>query len=140
MNRQNVGQIRILEAFLAVMIIFSAFAVSANLAVTRSNTENSDLAFVGLQALMQLDSDGSLGKFIDESDWVGLRETLNLALPAGISFNLTIYNAQMQQINPTVISNGALTGQKTAFVEYACVSGNPLFHCYIIHLQLAVAK
>ncbi|MGQ9624583.1 MAG: hypothetical protein ACUVUF_03160 [Candidatus Bathycorpusculaceae bacterium] len=140
MSRQNVGQIRILEAFLAVMIIFSAFAVSANLTVTRSNTENSDLAFVGLQALMQLDSDGSLNKLIDESDWVGLRETLSLALPAGISFNLTIYNAQMQQVNPTVISNGALTGQKTAFVEYVCVSRNPLFRCYIIHLRLAVAK
>lgn len=137
---QNAGQIRILEAFLAVIIIFSAFAVSANLTVTRSNVENDDLASVGLQALMQLDSDGSLSKLLDEENWTGLRETLSLALPASISFNMTVYNEQMQQVNPTIISNGALIGQKTAFVEYVCVSRNPLFHCYVIYLQLAVAK
>ncbi|MEM3725829.1 MAG: hypothetical protein QXK98_03090 [Candidatus Bathyarchaeia archaeon] len=137
---QNAGQIRILEAFLAVIIIFSAFAVSANLTVTRSNVENDDLASVGLQALMQLDSDGSLSKLLDEENWTGLRETLSLALPASISFNMTVYNEQMQQVNPTIISNGALIGQKTAFVEYVCVSRNSLFHCYVIYLQLAVAK
>jgi hypothetical protein len=139
-KRQNVGQIRILEAFLAVLIIFSAFAVSANLTATRSSMESDDLASVGLQALMQLDSDGGLSKLIDEEDWVGLRETLSLTLPAGTSFNMTVYDEQMQQVNPTIVSNGALIGQKTAFVEYVCVSRKPLFRCYVIHLQLAVAK
>ncbi|MGB9713852.1 MAG: hypothetical protein ACPLZC_02595 [Candidatus Bathyarchaeales archaeon] len=140
MKGQNAGQMRILEAFLAVIIIFSAFAVSANLTVTRSNAEDDDLASFGLQALMQLDSDGSLGKLIDEENWVELRETLSLALPAGTSFNMTVYDEQMQPVNPTLISNGALIGQKTAFVEYVCVSRSPVFRCYIIHLQLAVAK
>jgi hypothetical protein len=140
MNGRNVGQIRIFEAFLAVIILFSAFTVSANLTVTRRNAKDDGLAFVGLQALMQLDSDGSLGKLIDERNWVALRETLSLALPAGVSFNMTVYDMQKQQVNTAVISNGALTGQKTAFVEYMCVSRNPLFCYYIIHLQLAVAK
>lgn len=140
MKRQNFGQIRILEAFLAVMIIFSAFAVSANFTVTRSNMKDDDLESAGLQALMQLDYDGSLSKLIDEENWTGLRETLSLVLPAGVSFNMTVYNEQMQQVNPTVISNGALIGQRTAFVEYVCVSRNPLFRCYVIYLQLAVAK
>jgi hypothetical protein len=140
MIRQNVGQIRIIEAFLAVMIIFSAFAASANLTPIRSNTKNSDLSSIGLQALMQLDSDGSLGEFIDKGDWTGLRDALNLALPTGTSFNMTIYDAQMQLVNPTPITNGALAGQETAFVEHVCVSRNPLFHYYIIHLRLAVTK
>jgi len=114
-KRQNVGQIRILEAFLAVLIIFSAFAVSANLTATRSNMESDDLASVGLQALMQLDSDGGLSKLIDEEDWVGLRETLSLTLPAGTSFNMTVYNEQMQQVNPTINIERSLNRSKNSF-------------------------
>jgi hypothetical protein len=137
--RQNRGQIRIIEAFLAVLIIFSSFAVSADLTTTQNKTKHSDLASVGLQALIQLDSDGSLGMYIDGGNWSVLRDALNLALPAGVSFNLTVYSAQMQQINTAVISNGAFSSQDVAFVEYVCASRGSMFRCYIIHLYLTVA-
>jgi len=139
MKRQNIGQIRIIEAFLAVLIIFSSFALSANLTVKQNPTKRDDLASVGLQALVELDSDGSLGKYIDDGNWTALRDALNIVLPAGVCFNLTVYNEEMQQVNTAVISNGAFGSQEIAFVEYVCVGKSPVFRCYIIHLHLAVA-
>ncbi len=140
MNGTNEGQIRIIEAFLAVLVIFSSFAVSANLVVTQNTTKSDDLTSVGLQTLLKLDSEGSLGKYIDDRNWTALRDALNLALPAGISFNLTVYDERMQQVNTAIISNGAFSSQEIAFVEYVCASQNPVFNCYKIHLYLAVAE
>jgi hypothetical protein len=139
MKRQNSGQIRMIEAFLAVLIIFSSFAVTANLTATQYTPRRVDLASVGLQALVKLDSDGSLGKYVDDGNWTALRDALNLVLPVGVSFNLTVYNEQMQQVNTAVISNGAFSSQEVAFVEYVCSSRGLAFRCYVIHLNLAVA-
>lgn len=139
MKAHNKGQIRIVEAFLSVLIIFSAFTISANLTITRNGTKNDDLANVGLQALMVLDSDGSLGKYIEDGNWNGLREAFSLLLPTGVCFNLTVYDDQMQQVNTDVISNGGFGSQQITFVEYVCASQDAVFRCYIIHLLLAVA-
>jgi len=138
MGGRDKGQIRIVEAFLSVLIIFSAFTISANLTVTQNRTKNDDLASVGLQALIMLDSDGSLAKYIGDENWNGLRDVLNLILPTGVCFNMTVYDEQMQQINADIISNGGFGGQQIAFVEYVCASRGVTFHCYIIHLLLAV--
>jgi len=136
----NKGQTRIIEAFLAVLIIFSSFAISANFTFNQNATKRNDLAYVGLQALMKLDSDGSLSKYVDDGNWNALRNALNLVLPTGICFNVTVYDDQMQQINSELISNGGFSSQRTAFVEYVCASRGRVFRCYIIHLNLAVAE
>ena len=140
MKNQNRGQIRIIEAFLAVLIIFSAFAVSANLTVSQKDTRHDELVALGSQTLMKLDSDGNLSRLIDSGDWSSLRATLNLALPSGIVFNLTVYDEKMQQVNTEVISNGAFSSQDIAFVEYLCASENQVFRCYILHFHLGVAS
>ena len=140
MKTENRGQIRIIEAFLAVLIIFSSLAISANLTVTQNTTNHDDLPSIGLQALMKLNSDGNLGTYIEDGDWAALRDALNLVLPAGIAFNLTVYNGQMQKVNTDVISNGGFSSQDIAFVEYVCASQGSNFHCYIVHLHLVVAS
>jgi hypothetical protein len=140
MKRQNKGQIRIIEAFLAVLIIFSSFAVSSNLTMTQNVRKSGDLASVGLQALMTLDSDGSLGKFIDHRNWTAVQGALGTILPVGLCFNLTVYDDQMNQINDAAISNGVLSGQEVASVEYVCASQSAIFRCYMIYLQLAVVE
>jgi len=140
MNKQNRGQIRIIEAFLAVLVIFSSFAVSSNLTITQNVRKSGDLASVGLQALMTLDSDGSLGRFIDYRNWTAVRDSLDTVLPVSVCFNLTVYNDQMRQINEVNISNGALGGQEVASVEYTCASQSAMFRCYMIYLQLAVVE
>lgn len=139
MKLKNRGQIRIIEAFLAMLIIFLAFALSANF-VTPNATENNDLAHRGLHVLLKLDYEGNLGKYIESHDWTGLRESLNLLLPIGVSFNLTVYNEEMQQINEEMISNGSFGSQDVVFVKYVCASQNPVFRYYVVHLYLAVAK
>jgi hypothetical protein len=139
MKNGDRGQIRIIEAFLAVLVIFSAFAVSTNLTMMQSTTRNDDLASVGFQALMKLDSDGSLGKYVTDGNWTLLRDALGTVLPAGVCFNLTVYNDQMQQANNETISNGGFSSQQVAFVEYLCTTQDTDFQCYILHLNLAVA-
>jgi hypothetical protein len=139
MNSQNKGQIRIIEAFLAALIIFSAFAVSSNLSVRQNVNKSDDLASIGLQALVKLDSDGSLSKCIDCGNWTALRDAVNIILPAGICFNLTVYDDQMHQVNTAVISNGGFNSQQIAFAQYICAGQSTVFHCYIIHLHMAVA-
>jgi hypothetical protein len=139
MKSQNRGQIRIIEAFLAALIIFSSFAVSSNLSIRQNAKKSEDLASTGLQALVKLDSDGSLGKYVDCRNWTALRDSLSIILPAGVCFNLTVYNDQMQQVNTAAISNGGFGSQQIAFVQYVCASQSMVFRCYMIHLHLAVA-
>jgi len=137
-NFENRGQIRIIEAFLAMLIIFSSFSISANLTSSQKIVNQSSLDSVGLHALLKLDSDGSLGKYVDNSDWADLRNALSLVLPTGISFNMTVYNEQMEQLNAEVVSNGSFNSREITCIEYICASQGQTFHCYIIHLYLAV--
>jgi len=139
-KNQKRGQIRIIEAFLAVLIVFSSLAISTSLTTERKTTESTDLASIGLQVLMKLDSDGSLSDYIESRNWSGLRETLSLLLPEGVSFNLTVYDGDMQQINNEATTNGNLDSQEVASVKYVCVSQNPNFKYYVIYLHLAVVK
>ena len=140
MKNQNRGQIRIIEAFLAVLIIFSSFAVSANLSAPQKRPRQNELASVGLQTLVKLDSDGTLGKYIDERNWGALRGALDLALPTGLTFNLTVYDERMTLVNTDIISNGAPTSQDVTHVEHVVASRGMVFHCYVIHLYLSVAS
>lgn len=139
MSRENRGQIRIIEAFLAVLIVFSSLAVSSSLTVTEDAGRRNDLTVVGWQALTKLDSDGSLSRYVENGNWAGLRDAVNLVLPSGVTFNLTVLDNQMNQINAEAVSNGGFGSQDIAFVEYPCASRGPSFRCYIVHLRLAVA-
>ncbi|NIO37254.1 hypothetical protein GTO27_06060 [Candidatus Bathyarchaeota archaeon] len=140
MNMGNRGQIRIIEAFLAALILFSSLAISANVSVTQNSSSREDMSPAGLQVLMKLDSDGSLGRYIDSKDWSTLREVFDLALQTGVTFNITVYDVEMHPINDEIISNGGFSSEDVAFVEYICVGHEDAFHCYIVHLYLVVAS
>jgi hypothetical protein len=137
-NRRNSGQIRIIEAFFAVLLIFSAFTVSTNLNVTQNPMDRKDLESNGFQTLMTLDSDGTLGEYIDSGNWTALRNAISFSLLAGTVFNLTVYDEAMRQLNPSAVSNGGFSSRDIYFVEYVCASRKPAYQCYILHLQLAV--
>jgi len=132
------GQIRILEAFFAALLIFSSlFLISAP--STINNDKSNSLYTVGINALLQLDSDGSLSKLIKNKDWNALRDILRQTLPSGIWFNLTILDDQGNQLNDVVISNGGQVSDTIVSVEYLCAASNPSYSIYILHLQLARA-
>jgi hypothetical protein len=134
----NKGQIRIIEAFFAVIIIFSAFAVSANLSVSNHAISHEVLASIGLNTLMKLDRSDCFYKYITAGNFTALREALSLALPTGVCFNLTIYNTQMQQVNTEIITNNGFGSQDIASVEYVSTGQDSPFLCYIVHMQLWV--
>jgi hypothetical protein len=77
---------------------------------------------------------------LDQGNWTVLRESLNLALPAGISFNMTVYDEQMLEVNTAVIGNGGFGSQEVSFTEYVCANRGLTLNCYVIHLYLAVTQ
>lgn len=132
------AQIRMLEAFLAVLVIFSASIISIKFSPPTNFDNEKMLSTLGMQALIELDINGTLGKLIDERNWTAVTEDLEILLPVGVSFNVTVYDDAMHQINDFTIGNG-LKGQKVVSVEYPCVSQSSECRFYLVRLQLAFA-
>ena len=141
MMKNEKAQVRILEAFLAVLLVFSAFVVSASMLPLPEDSGNEELDSLGMQVLLALDKEGLLGKLIDDRNWTGIRESLRALLPLSVSFNLTIYDDSMQRLNTGPISNNNLMdASRVTCVEYICAGQHPNFRCYLLRLQLAVAE
>lgn len=132
------GQIIILEAFLAVLVIFSASIISIKFSPATDFESEKSLSASGMQALIELDNNGYLGKLIDERNWTAIRENLDILLPAGVSYNLTVYDDSMNQINDSAIGNG-LKGQNVVSVQYPCASQSSKCRLYLVRLQLSLA-
>lgn len=139
MRRGDRGQIRIIEAFLAVAVIFSSLAISTNLTMTSNSIKRTDLESVGLQVMLELDSEGKLANYVVRGDWPVLGEAIALVLPEGVCFSLSVYDNQLQRLNPDSISNGSFASEDVAFVEYICSTRTSVFQCYILRLQLGLA-
>jgi hypothetical protein len=144
------GQIRTLEALLAVILIFSALTLSVVFSPVTNVNNQGALANLGLNALIEFDENGNLGKLIDQNNWTVIEQTLNVLLPMGVFYNLTVYNELMQPYNLTVynelmqpinnctISNGGLGSPEVVSVQYLCASQGTKCHCYFLRLQLAL--
>ncbi|MEM2916803.1 MAG: hypothetical protein QXN63_00395 [Candidatus Bathyarchaeia archaeon] len=135
----NKGQIKVMEAFLSVLLITSALTLSARLSPTPKTQSNEFLETMGWQTLTKLDEEGSLSQCINEKNWSKLREAVQILLPLEVSFNLTVFDEAMTPINDVPISNG-LSGDEIVAVQYPCAVpyGNCQF--YLIRLQLALTK
>jgi hypothetical protein len=132
------GQIVILEAFLAVLIIFSVSIISIKFSPAPNFENEKLLSTSGMQVLIELDNNGYLGKLIDERNWTDITKNLEILLPAGVSYNLTVYDDAMNQINNSTIGNG-LKSQNVVSIQYPCVSQSPQCRLYLVRLQLAFA-
>jgi competence protein ComGC len=132
------GQIRIIEAFLAIAVIFSTLIISTLTFPSSPNlTKQRSLANLGMQALIKLDANGTLGKLIIQENWTAIKQSLDALLPTGVSFNLTIYDENSNQINSQVIQNTNLLGRETVSVQYICASRSQNIQFFILRLQLA---
>jgi hypothetical protein len=132
------GQIRMLEAFLAVLTIFSTSIISITFSPPANFNDENLLSTTGMQALIELDNDGTLGKLIDKRNWTAIKEHLKILLPVGVSYNVTAYDDETRQINDFTVGNG-LKGQKVVSVEYPCASQSSECPFYLVRLQLAFA-
>jgi len=134
------GQMRTVEAFLAILLMFSAFALTTLVTPAATSTNNDDLAAVGTQALISMDNNGELGKLIDERNWSAITDALNVLLPVGMSYNFTVYDENLQPLNNVTMSNGIISDQNMVSVQYPCVSQSPQSNLYLLRLQLATAR
>jgi len=133
------GQMRTVEAFLAILLLFSAFSIITLVTPAATPTNNDELATVGTQALVSMDNNGELAKLIDERNWTAIANALNVLLPAGMSYNLTVYDENLQSLNNVTMSNGIISNQNMVSVQYPCASQSPQGNLYLLRLQLATA-
>jgi len=131
------GQIRIFEAFLAVAVIFGALLISATFPSQPDLSKQKSLASLGTQALMKFGINGTLGNLILQENWTVIKTSLDILLPIGVSFNLTVYDENLQAINNQAIQNTNLLGRETVSVQYVCATQNSNVQFFIIRLQLA---
>jgi hypothetical protein len=131
------GQIRIFEAFLAVGVMFVALLIPIVWPSSPSLTQPKALANMGTQALIALDTNGTLGNLITQKNWTSIKQSLDVLLPIGVSFNLTIYDENLRPLNDQSIQNTNLLGSEVVSVRYVCASQNLNVTFYILQMQMA---
>ncbi|MBS7615276.1 hypothetical protein KEJ18_06070 [Candidatus Bathyarchaeota archaeon] len=140
MSLNNRGQIRVLEAFFAAAVIFGSLVLSGPIYVAfHSRGDNVALYSIGMNVLMELDREGFLGEMIAQGNWTEISACLSFLLPLGVSFNVTIYDEDLDVVNSVSISDGTLDGKTVVSVQYLLVDRTNL-NFYIIRLQLAYIK
>jgi len=133
------GQVRILEAFFASILILSSLAlVPSQVSVEKSHFKT--LYSVGTQVLTALDSNGTLSRMIENNNWTVLRNCVQSMLPVSLWFNLTVFDENMICLNDVPVSNGSPISDETVSVEYVCADSSGNYAVYIVRLQLATAK
>ncbi len=130
------GQVRVIEAFFASMLILSCLALIPAQAAPKSSQVN--LAWKAQNILLALDSDGQLASLVDNHEWTKLGECIESALPLTTWFNLTVYDKNQNVLNDFPISNGGSVSDRITSVNYVCVSQNSTYSIYVLQLQLAV--
>ena len=104
------GEIRIIEAFLAIAVMFVAVLIPITWPSSPDLTQSKDLAYIGTQALIALDVNGTLGNLITQKNWTSIKQSLDILLPMGVSFNLTIYDENLRPLNDQTVQNANLLG------------------------------
>jgi hypothetical protein len=137
--RDKRGQVRVIEAFLASMMILACLTLipSQSTGVQRSdNNLNSKAENV----LLSLDSNGQLGRLIDQRDWASLDNCFESALPLTIWYNVTVYDANGGCLNSYPICNGGAISNQVSSMTYICTSQNSTYAVYVLQFQLAVME
>jgi len=132
------GQIRVIEAFFAAMLLLSVVAIVSKPQETQNDTTQT-LTSTAQNALLSLDRNGQISSLITAQDWAQLRMLIQTGLPSAAWFNLTVYDSNMAALNDELISNGSPVSDTIVSIDYPCVSLSDDFAVYLVRLQVAVA-
>ncbi len=130
------GVVHTLDVFLAAVIIVTTLLFASQMPRERDYLEETGIDSLGMQALLMLDSNGTLGRLVDSGDWDGLELALRAVLPTRVSFNLTVIDEQGTVVNTREISNGGVTGRRIESVEYLLAVESSSCPLYRLRLQL----
>jgi hypothetical protein len=132
----NKGQIRMIEAFFAAMLLLSSLSVIPMVQdYSSDSTEN--LSLTAHNILVSLDSDGYLAGLIGNESWINLKSCVQSSLSPMMWFNLTVFDENMTRINDIPITSGSAVNDRIAAVDYVCASTSGNYAVYIVRLQLA---
>jgi hypothetical protein len=129
------GAVHTLDAFLAASIIVMALLYASQTPRERDNM-GEETKSEGMQALVRLNSNGTLGRLVEARSWGELEQVLRIAIPSGISFNLTVFDEFGSPLNNVTISNGGLVGRTVESIEYLLALESGVCPLYRIRLQL----
>ena len=105
------GQVRIIEAFFAAVLLLSAVALIPK-STNNQNDTTQTLTSTAQNLLLSLDQDGQIGNLIRSQNWNELKMLIQTGLPPAAWFNLTVYDTNMHIINNIPISSGGpVSGQ-----------------------------
>jgi len=132
----NRGAVHIIDAFLASLVISVALLYTCQAPLGDIQPEPLGFSAIGFQALLCLDKNSSLGKLIVDENWGEMEQQLNLVLPTGMSYNLTIIDENDVIVNDRLVSNGGLREQNIESVEYLLAVERGECPLYKIRLQI----
>jgi hypothetical protein len=137
--KDNKGQIRVIEAFFASILLFSILTLVPT-PRNAGHTSDQTLISMGQNALITLDNNGYLSRLIENESWITLRECIQSAFPPTVWFNLTVFDENNTALNNIPISSGSPVNEEMISLDYVCVSQSRNYTIYLIRLQLAVVS
>ena len=134
--KDNKGQIRIIEAFFASILLLSSLTLIP--AVQEHSSDSTEaLSSTAHNILLSLDSEGQLASLIGNESWINLKSFIQSSLSPMVWFNLTVFDESMAPINDVPMTSGSPVNDRIVAVNYVCASTSSNYAVYIIRLQLA---
>jgi hypothetical protein len=127
------GQVRVIEAFLASLLLTGCIAIIPIYSYHVPQNLYSEASNI----LASLDSNGELAILIDNENWQQLKDTINSAIPLTLWYNLTVYDENANILNPVSISSSGVVNDNINSIDYMSVSPNSQFTVYILRLQIS---
>ena len=107
-HRSVKGQMRVVEAIMASLIVISAVTFLYFFASTPSSQahDTSELEKIGHNILHDIDEQRLLARFVYKLEWANLTSALVVSLPTNVYFNLSIYDINHNSIGDQLIQYG----------------------------------
>jgi hypothetical protein len=123
-----------IEAFLATLLLIGCVALVPSYS---AKTQPNDLTSFALEKLTALDKSGQLAVLIDSGNWVAVKGCIDSAIPLTLWYNLTIFDENMNAINPFPICSSGTLSENINSVDYVSASPSSSYKIYLLRLQLS---
>lgn len=133
------GQVRVLEAIFASILLLSSLTLIPTNSGTRSS-QNNMLSSVAYQVLLSLDSEGLLSNLIRNESWAHLKACVESHMPIAVWFNLTVFDENMTCINAVSMCSGGPTTEDSIGICYICAAASNEYQVYVIRLQVSTVN
>jgi hypothetical protein len=135
--KDNRGQIRIIEAFFAAILLLSVLAFIPKTPDTTNNSSET-LSTTAYNTLLSLDKHGKIADLIETQSWTEFKALVQTALPVAVWFNITVFDQSKAVINDAPVCSGSAVSDRIIAVNYVCASINADYSVYIVRLQVAM--